>query len=76
MSHFEEEYSDVLAYLRSGGFLVQIGAMNPFGRKPMDQSCEETVKRHAQTPRGTKGFSLRPGAVSKYYLIASIEAHS
>ena len=23
-----------------------------------------------QTPGGTKGFSLKPGAVSKYYLIA------
>ena len=44
--------------------------MNPFGRIPVDQTCEETVNRDTQTPGGTKGFSLKPGAVRKYYLIA------
>ena len=34
------------------------------------QTCEETVNRDTQTSGGTKGFSLKPGAVSKYYLIA------
>ena len=67
MSHLGEEHPDVLAYLRSGGFSVQIGAMNTFG---VDQTCEETVNRDTQTPGVTKGFSLKPGAVSKYYLIA------
>lgn len=70
MSHLREEHPDVLAYLRSGGFSVQIGAMNPFGRIPVDQTCEETVSRDTQTPGGRKGFSLKPGTVSKYYLIA------
>ena len=28
------------------------------------------VSKDTQTPRGTKGFSLRPKAVSKYYLTA------
>ena len=69
-SHLGEELPDVLAYLRSGGFTVLIGAMNTFGRIPVDQTCEETVNRDMQTPGGTKGFSLKPGAVSKYYLIA------
>ena len=70
MSHLGEEHPDVLAYLRSGGFSVQIGTMNTFGRIPVDQTCEETVNRDTQTPGGTKGFSLKPGAVSKYYLVA------
>jgi len=70
MSHLEEEHPDVLAYLRSGGFSVQVGAMITFGRIPVDQTCEETISKDTQTPGGTKGFSLKPGAVSKYYLVA------
>ena len=70
MSHLEKEHPDVLAYWRSGGFSVQIGPMNPFGRIPVDQTCEETVNRDTQIPGGTKGFSPKPGAVSQYYLIA------
>lgn len=48
----------------------QLGATNAFGRIPVDQTCEEIVNRNTQTPGGTKGFSLKPAAVSKYYLIA------
>ena len=44
--------------------------MNPFGRILLDQTCEETVNGNTQTPGGIKVFSLKPGAVSKYYLIA------
>ena len=36
MSHLEEEHPDVLAYLKSGGFSVQVGAMITFGRIPVD----------------------------------------
>lgn len=70
MSHLEEDHPDVIAYFRSGGFSVQIGDENPFGRIPVDQACEETVNKDTQTAGGTKGFSLKPRAVSKYYLIA------
>ena len=62
MSHLVKEHPDVLAYLRSGGFSVQIGATNTFGRIPVDQTCAETVNRDTQTPGGTKGFSLKSGA--------------
>ena len=70
MSHLEEENPEVLTYLKSGGFAVQIGKDNPFGKIPVDQACEETVNKDTQTPGGTKGFSLKPKAVNKYYLIA------
>ena len=70
MSHLEEENPEVLTYLKSGGFAVQIGKDNPFGKIPVDQVCEETVNKDTQTPGGTKGFSLKPKAVNKYYLIA------
>lgn len=43
---------------------------NAFGRIPVDQTLEETVNKDTQTPGGTKGFSLKPGAVQRYYLTA------
>lgn len=43
---------------------------NPFGRIPVDQTCEETVNKDTQSSGGTKGFSLRPNGVSKFYLVA------
>ena len=70
MSHLEEEHPDVLTYLQSGRFSVQIGEDNPFGKIPVDQACEVTVNKDIQAPGGTKGFSLKSKAVNKYYLIA------
>lgn len=70
MSHLPEEHPDILEYLRSGGFSVQMNEDNSFGRIPVDQTCEETVNKDTQTSGGTKGFSLRPNAVSKFYLVA------
>ena len=68
MAHLENDHPSVLEYLESGGFAVQIGESNPFGKIRVDQACEETVNRDTKTPGGTKGFSLKPQAVSKYYL--------
>ena len=70
MSHLEEEHPEAFKYLRSGGFSVQIGEGNPFGKVPVDKACEQTVNRDTHTAGGTKGFSLKAGAVSKYYLVA------
>ena len=53
MSHLEQEHPDVHRHLASRGFSVQIGGDNPFGRIPVDQTCEETVNRDTQTPGGT-----------------------
>ncbi|KXJ15853.1 hypothetical protein AC249_AIPGENE21951 [Exaiptasia diaphana] len=70
MANLDDDHQDVAEYFRSGGFSVQIGSNNPFGCVPVDQTCDETVNKDTQTPGGTKGFSLKPNAVSKYYLIA------
>ena len=56
--------------MRNGGFSAQLSNDNTFGRIPVDQTLEETVNRDTQTPGGTKGFSLKPGAVQRYYLMA------
>ena len=50
MAHLENDYPSVLEYLESGGFAVQIGESNPFGKIPVDQACEETVNRDTKTP--------------------------
>ena len=53
-----------------GGISVQIGTSNPFGKIPCDQTIEETINKDTQTAGGTKGFSLKSGAVNMYYLNA------
>lgn len=64
------DHPDVYVQLENAGFSVQLGRQNPFGRIPVDQTIEVTVNRDTQTPGGTKGFSLKPAALSRYYLTA------
>ena len=70
MTRLEEDHPDVFDHMLNGGFSVQLGGSNPFGRIPVDQTIEETVNKDTQTAGGTKGFSLKAGAVSRYYLTA------
>ena len=70
MSRLAIDHPDVHAHFMNGGFSVQLDRNNPFGRIPVDQTIEETVNKDTQTPGGTKGFSLKPAAVSRYYLTA------
>ena len=70
MSHLPEEHLDAFKYVRLGGFSVQLSNSNSFGRVPVDQTCKETVNKDTETLGGTKGFSLKLNAVSKYYLVA------
>ena len=70
MCHLPVEHPDAFKYVSSGGLSVQLSDSNPFGRVPVVQTCEETVNKNTQTSGGTKGFSLKPNAVSKYYLMA------
>lgn len=68
MSQLPATHPEVHAEFMTGGFSVQLGSLNPFGRIPVDQTIEETANKDTQTPGGTKGFSLKPGAVAKYYI--------
>ena len=70
MKNLEEHNQEVHNYLTAGGFSVQLGPDNPFGRIPVDQTIEETVNKDTQTAGGTKGFSLKAGTISRYYLTA------
>ena len=70
MTHLQTDHPDTYAHFMNGGFSVQRGKWNTFGKLPVDQTIEETANKDTQTSGGTKGFSLKPGAVSKYYLTA------
>ena len=68
MSRLPIDHPEVYIHFQQGGFSVQIGSSNPFGRIPVDQAIEEIVNKDIQTPGGTKGFILKHGAVTRYYL--------
>lgn len=70
MLQLPSTHPDVFKEFMEGCFSVQMGSTNTFGRIPVDQAIEETVNKDTQTAGGTKGFSLKPGAVTKYYLMA------
>ena len=70
MSQQPTTHPDVHAEFMQGGFSVQFGSTNPFGRIPVDQMIKQTTNKNIQTPRGTKEFSLKPGALSRYYFTA------
>ena len=70
MCRLSMDYPDVYQHFMQGGISVQIGSSNPFGKIPCDQTIEETINKDTQTAGGTKGFSLKSGAVQTYYLNA------
>ena len=70
MTRLQEDHPNMYNHFMSGGFSVQLSACNPFARIPVDQATEETVNKDTQTPGGTKGFSLKPGAITRFYATA------
>ena len=74
MTRLNETCPSLHAYFQNGGFSVQLGHVNPFSRIAVDQTTEETVNKDTQTAGGTRGFSLKPGTVSRYYLTAEHRA--
>lgn len=43
---------------------------NAFGNLAVDYACKETINKDTQTAGDAKGFSLKAGAVSKYFFVA------
>ena len=43
---------------------------HPFARIAVAQTTEETVDKETKTAGGTRGFSLKAGGVSRYYIRA------
>ena len=59
MSQLPKTRPCVYDYFLEGGFAVQLGSKNPFGRIPVDQTIKETVNKDTQTPGGTKRSECR-----------------
>ena len=70
MCRLSMDYPDVYQHFMQGGISVEIGSSNPFGKIPCDQPIEKNINKDTQTAGGTKDFSLKSGAVQKYYLNA------
>lgn len=70
MTNLPETNPDVHRAFQQGQFSVQRPSNNPFGRIPVDQTIEVTVNKDTQTPGGTSGFSLKAGAIKRYYITA------
>ena len=70
MINLASDHPEIYEEFQKGNFSVQLAAGNPFGRIPVDQTTEVTVNKDTQTVGGTARFSLKAGAVSRYYLTA------
>ncbi len=52
MTRLPQDHPDVHLQLMNGGFSVQLGKINSFGRIPVDQTIEETANKDTQTAGG------------------------
>ena len=74
MINLVHAHPELFSYLKDSEFSTQISNENPFGCIPMDQTIEETISKDTQTPSGTRGFSMKKGAVLKHYITADYRA--
>jgi len=70
MSNLPSTHPEVYESFMDGRFAVQIGEESPFGRIPVDQTTEETVNKDTKTSGGITKFSLKTGAVNRFYMTA------
>lgn len=70
MTNLPQKNPEVYEAFQCGMFSVQLSSNNPFGKIPVDQTTEVTVNKDTQTPGGTSGFSLKAGAIKRYYMTA------
>ena len=52
MTCLPDEQPEVHAFMKNGGFSVQLSNDNTFGRIQVDQALEEIVNKNIQTPEG------------------------
>ena len=70
LTNLPETNPDVYDAFKEGQFSVQLSGDNPFGKIPVDQTIEVTVNKDTQTAGGTARFSLKAGAIKRYYITA------
>ena len=70
MTNLPAKKPDMYEAFRASQLSVQMSCNNSFGRIPVDQTTEVTVNKDTQTPGGTNRFSLKAGAIKRYYITA------
>ena len=70
MTNLPSEHPDVYSNFMAGKFAVQLAEESPFGRIPVDQTTEVTVNKDTKTSGGETKFSLKTGAVNRFYMTA------
>jgi len=69
-----KKHPQVHVFMEAGGLSVQMSPNNAFGRIPVHQTIEEIIDKNTQMAGGTRGFSLSPGALQRYYITAEFRA--
>ena len=70
MMNLPSEHPEVYCNFMAGKFAVQLAEGSPFARIPVDQTTEVTVNKDTKTSRGVTKFSLKTGAVNRFYMTA------
>lgn len=70
MANLPSEHPDVYSNFMAGYFSVQLAGKSPFGCIPVDQTTEVTVNKDTKSSGGITKYSLKAGAVTRFYLTA------
>ena len=70
MMTLETTHPDAYALLNSGEFAVQRSLDSKFAQVAVGMAIEQTVNKDTKTSGGIIGFSLKPGAVERWFVTA------
>ena len=70
MINLPSEHPNVYSNFMNGKFSVQLAGESPFGRIPVDQTTEVTVNKDTKSSGGITKYSLKTGAVTRFYMTA------
>ena len=70
MKSLQSNHPEVYHRFMESHFSVQLVEENPFGRISVDQTTDVTVNKDTKTTSGVTKFSLKSGAVTRFYLTA------
>lgn len=70
MMNLPSEPPDVYGNFMAGNFAIQLAEGSPFGRDLVDQATKITVNKDTKTSGRVTKFSLKTGAVNRFYMMA------
>ena len=70
MINLQTDHPSVHQGLMAGHFSFQLSEGSTFGRLPVDETTEVTINKDTKTAGGVTMFSLKKGAVNRFYMTA------